>query len=168
LEKGSERKIAMQPFRRVEDKMAGPTALGILVPPGQRCLVILRPRALPWDLLPTRLGREPGSLVFCDFSRDEAAGLARQIQRQLEQFALERHNPLEIQGHSPGESFLVWLKHGEFFWVVCPRRPGQPYQEMRFASREEAQEAARQIAAYVCPAPEANQEYYFNTQHFSR
>ncbi len=34
----------MGSFRRVEGEEAGPDALGILVPPGKRTFVILRPR----------------------------------------------------------------------------------------------------------------------------
>jgi hypothetical protein len=66
-----------------------------------------------------------------------------------------------------GRGFLVWLRHEELVWIACPRRPGQPYQEMHFPSLEEAQDAARRIAAVVCPAPDAGQEVYFNTQHFA-
>ena len=46
----------MPAFRRVEPHQAGARALGILVPPGPKTVVILRPRGLDWDLLP-RAGR---------------------------------------------------------------------------------------------------------------
>ena len=69
-------------LRRVTDRRAGPAALGILVPPGRRTLVILRLRALAWDLLPIRLHEQA---VFCEFGRDEAALLARHVHAALEQ-----------------------------------------------------------------------------------
>jgi hypothetical protein len=158
----------MQPFRRVEAHKAGPTALGILVPPGQRTLVILRPRALPWDLLPGHWEEATGQFRFCDFSRDEAAGVARTIQRQLVQHALDGANPLEVCERTDSKSFRIWLNQKELAWVVCPRRPGQPYEEMIFITSEEAQDAVRRIAACMIPLPGSDQEIYFNTQHFSR
>jgi hypothetical protein len=156
----------MQPFRRVEDRKAGPTAVGILVPPGQRTVVIVRPRALPWDLLPATLDAE--SLRFRDFGRDEAAGVARQLHQHMERHALEKTPLLEVQGDVAGLGFLVWARQMELVWIVCLRRPGQPYEALQFASLEEAQEAAHKIAVFLCPSPEAGQEVYFNTQHFSR
>ena len=49
----------MAPFRHVEGNQAGPNALGILLPPGRRTLVVVRPRSLAWDLIP--LNPTPGS-----------------------------------------------------------------------------------------------------------
>ena len=61
-------------LRRVEGDRAGPDALGILVPPARRTFVILRPRALPWDLL---LLRDPEAEAFRELGRDEAHAAAR-------------------------------------------------------------------------------------------
>jgi hypothetical protein len=152
-------------FRRVEDSRAGPTALGILVPPGRRTLVILRPRALGWDLVALRAA--PGE-AFQDFDRDEAAGVARRLQHALEQAVAAEANPLEVIARAAGEGFQVRLRGGEFAWVVCDRRPGQPYQPVLFRDESAAQEAVRRLAEVLWPRRDADQEYYFNTQNFSR
>jgi hypothetical protein len=156
----------MPAFRRVIDAQAGPTALGILVPPGPRTLVILRPRGLAWDLLPARPAAETGSLTFCDFSREEAAGLARKVQSALEDQAVGSSQPLEVMTAASG--FVVRVKLAAFLWIVCSRIPGKPYQPLIFPIRADAQEAVAQLAPVLCPPADADQEYYFNTQNFSR
>jgi hypothetical protein len=153
----------MPPFRRVEDRRAGPTALGILVPPGGRTLVILRPRALEWDLLPLH----EGGPAFCEFGRDEAAGVARRVQRALEQGAANSAGAVCAVARPDGEGYHVQIAAGEWTWIVCRRVPGQPYRAAVFATLEVADAAAAGVAPYLCPAADAAQEYYFNTQHFS-
>lgn len=149
----------MPAFRRVEDVRAGATAIGILVPPGLRTFVILRPRALSWDLLPITTESEEG---FCQFERDEAASLARQVQRGLQDERLHAG----FKAISCG--FQVWLRVCGFTWIVCPRVPGSPYQPLVFADREHAQEAVNKLLAFFHPPKDAEQEYYFNTQNFVR
>lgn len=156
----------MPPFVRVEDCKAGPAAIGILVPPGQRTTVILRPRSLPWDLLAGRIDPASETVRLCDFVRDEAATLARQLARQLEMHAREQCHGVEVHRTGGGEGALVWLRHGELVWAACSRRPGLPYEVLRFVTLDEAQHAAAQLSACLCPAHDAGQEYYFNTQHF--
>jgi hypothetical protein len=157
----------MSPFRRVEDRRAGPSALGILVPPGPRTVVILRPRALAWDLLPVREG-EPLAwpVVFCGFGRDEAAGVARQVQRALAAGAGAGVNPLELVASPAGPGYLVCCRPGQYRWLACPRRPGKPYEPAVFATPEEAAAAADALACILAPQADARQEFYFNTQHF--
>src|SRR6266478_2800407 len=104
-------------FRRVEDERAGPAALGILVPPGRRTLVILRPRALAWDLLPIRLSERAD---FCEFGRDEAALLARQIHVTLEQAQGDQH----IHAQAAADGFRVCAPVGDYLWIACGRAPG--------------------------------------------
>jgi hypothetical protein len=157
----------MPPFRRVEDCRAGPHALGILVPPGRRTVVILRPRAVSWDLLALRPGEGPGPhAAFCEFSREEAAGVARQVQRTLEQAACDGGTPVEAVA-GPVHGYRVCVRAGGYTWLACPRVPGQPYRTMEFATLDEACDAAARLAQFLCPAAEAGQEYYFNTQNFS-
>jgi hypothetical protein len=157
----------MPAFRRVEAHQAGSGALGILVPPGRRTLVIVRPRALGWDLLPARWGgdrRTPPS--FCTFTRDEAAAVARQLLDDL-QGAVERGvNPVETCGDALGRCFQVWLRPGELVWIVCRRAAGQAYQPLLFTSYDEARAAAERLTPLVWPAADADQECYFNTQQF--
>lgn len=158
----------MAPFRRVEAQHAGPKALGILVPPGQQTLVVLRPRGLEWDLLPARWnGDAAAPPVSCRFSRDEAAGAARRLQQALEQAVQTGHSPVHTVGDPKGQRFQVWLRTVEFVWVLCHRAPGEPYQPLHFASLDEATSAAQRLEPYLWPDPESNQEFYFNTQNFS-
>jgi hypothetical protein len=152
----------MPPFRRVEDRRAGPTALGILVPPGGRTLVILRPRALDWDLLPLR----EGGPVFCEFGRDEAAGVARRVQRALEQGAGGGTSPVRAVPRADADGYHVRLTVCEWEWVVCRRVPGQPYQAAVFATLEVAGAAVASLTPVLWPVANAGQEYYFNTQNF--
>src|SRR4029077_4289559 len=98
----------MAAFRRVEDNRACPEALGILVPPGQSTLVILRPRALEWDLLPIRFDRGINS-GFCAFGRDEAAAVARQVPRALEEGARAKGRSVQVVANPAGDGFLVWV-----------------------------------------------------------
>lgn len=158
----------MAAFRRVEDSRAGPTALGILVPPGSRTLVILRPRALAWDLLALRADCTPPQSPFQEFDRDEAARVARRLQHALEIAVAAEANPLESVAHIEEEGFQVWLRGGEFAWVACERRPGQPYQPALFRDHDAVREALRRLAECLFPRRDADQEYYFNTQNFTR
>src|SRR2546426_5142927 len=130
----------MPAFRRVEGRQAGPTALGILVPPGARTLVILRPRALEWDLLPLQ-DRDEG---FCEFDRETAAGIARGIQQALE----ELQTGLEI--HQTGAGFHVGLFVMDYWWIACPRQPGRAYRPLVFTSREKAQNAVNLLTPILC------------------
>jgi hypothetical protein len=155
-------------FLRVEPQQAGPNALGILVPQGEKTLVIVRPRALPWDLLPARWTGERGQPPqFCVFTRDEAAGIARRFIKALEAAVTQNVNPLESFGDAQQNSCGIWLRADEFVWIVCRRAQGQAYHPMTFASAEEAAGAGEKLAAVVWPAGDVPQEYYFNTQNFS-
>jgi hypothetical protein len=158
----------MTAFQRVDGRHAGPGALGILVPPGLRTFVILRPRALEWDLLPLRPGLEQAQpAVFCTFGRDEAVGLARRIQQALESGVAKAPHPVEVVVAAPETSFGIGARVEAYLWIVCQRLAGQPYQPCLFASVEEADTAAARLVPYLWPALGARQEYYFNTQAFS-
>jgi hypothetical protein len=158
----------MPPFRRVESRQAGPTALGILVPPGARTLVILRPRSLAWDLLPAHWnGNTDTAPAFCAFSRDDAAAVARRLQQALVSAVAAGVCPIQTAGDVAGASFQVWVRTDEYVWVVCRRAPGQAYQPAVFAEREEARRQAELLTPIFWPAQDAEQEFYFNTQHFS-
>src|SRR5262249_27592345 len=77
----------MSPLRRVFGERAGPTALGILVPRGRRTVLILRPRALAWDLLLTHAAATGSVAPFRELGRDEAEAAAEQLCRALEGWA---------------------------------------------------------------------------------
>ena len=155
-------------FTRVEPQHAGATALGILVPQGAKTLVIVRPRALPWDLLPARWnGDSSQAPQFCVFTRDEAAGVARRFVQALEMAIHQNVSPVESFGDAQRQTCGIWLRTDEFVWIVCRRAQGQAYQPMAFASQEEAATEAKELTACLWPAAETMQEYYFNTQSFA-
>jgi hypothetical protein len=152
-------------FTRIEPQHAGPTALGILVPQGAKTLVIVRPRALPWDLLPARwTGDSSQAPTFCVFTRDEAASVGRRLVKALE---AATDNPVESFGDAQRQTCGIWLRTDEFVWIVCRRAQGEAYQPMTFRSPEEAATEAEKLAVYLWPAADATQEYYFNTQSFA-
>lgn len=158
----------MAAFRRVDPRKAGPQALGILVPPGVRTLVILRPRGLPWDLLPARwTGSREVPPEFCAFGREEAARLARRVHEALEQAVAVRINPLQTVGDPRGETFQVWLRTDEYVWIVCEQTPGKAYRPALFKSPDEAEQVGDRLTLVLWPAADAKQELYFNTQQFA-
>jgi hypothetical protein len=154
-------------FIRIDAQHAGPNALGILVPPGARTLVIVRPRALEWDLLPARWDGDHGHApTFCTFTRDDAASVARQLIQELDAAIRDGVDPLETFGNPDGTRVQIWLRTKEHVWIVCRRQLGQHYEPMIFTSRDAANAAAASLAAIVSPSAGVEQPYYFNTQGF--
>ena len=159
----------MAAFRRVEPQHAGARALGILVPPGTRTLVILRPRSLDWDLLAARWQGDPTAPpVLCDFERDEAAQVARRLPQALADAVARGVNPVETLGAPSGRAFQVWVRAAELYWIPCGRTTGQAYHPLVFSSQEQARTVGEMLAQILWPAADADQEYYFNTQKFAR
>jgi hypothetical protein len=144
----------MAPLRRVEAAQAGPAALGILVPPAKRTFVILRPRALPWDLL---LCRGPADLAFRDLAHDEATAAAHALYRAL------REAPSRAEAVAGGGAFHLRLSVASLAFVACPRCPGQPYAPLACGEAE-----AEAAAARLSEALGGAGEVYFNTRHFER
>ncbi len=105
--------------------------------------------------------------MFCTFGRDEAAGVARRLQQALELAVTAGASPIQTVGDARGESHQVWIRTDEFVWIVCHRTPGQTYQPAVFAEHDEARRHAEQLTPVLWPAADAEQEYYFNTQHFA-
>jgi hypothetical protein len=159
----------MPPFRRVEGEEAGPEALGILIPPGHRTLVILRPRALAWDLLLlSPLGDQLSAAGFWEIRRAEAGVMARKVERALEEWAGGGKGGSELVPLAGEEGFRVRVVIGSFRWMVCRRVPGRPYQPWTFAAAADAHAAAAELADVLCPDEEDGQELYCNTLHFYR
>lgn len=151
-------------FQRVDPQHAGPDTLGILIPPGPRTLVILRPRSLDYDLLPAQWdGNHAHAPSFCTFTRDEAVGAARQLIDELQSFAV---NPLGTFGNADGSCVQIWLRTTNYVWIVCRREPGSGYKPMQFTSQENAVIAAEEVSSILFPAADRVQTYYFNTQGF--
>jgi hypothetical protein len=104
---------------------------------------------------------------FCAFARDEAAAVARQVQRALDESARTGERSVQVVVNPAGDGFLVWVPMLDIMWMLCLRVPGRPYEPCVFASHAEAQAAIDRVATYLWPGLDAGQEYYFNTQNFS-
>jgi hypothetical protein len=150
----------MCPLRRVEDGRAGPAALGILVPPGRRTFLIVRPRSLALDLV---LLSEAGGHTFRVLGETEAIAAVRVLVLALEKGAGGHIAPLPAP---EGDGYWVRADVGGFALLACARHPGKPYQPLLFPN-EAAVRAAAELAAILCPPPGVDQELYVNTRNFS-
>jgi hypothetical protein len=153
----------MAAFRRVEDAQAGPTALGILIPPSRRTFLILRPRSLAFDLV---LLQRPDATAFHELSHDEAAAAAHLLYRALEEWAAGGAGGVEVVANANNGGSWLRVQVGPFFLVACARAPGRPYRPEVFAEASAGRQAAAKLAAILCPEAGAEQELYFNTRHF--
>jgi hypothetical protein len=158
----------MPPFRRVEGAQAGPRALGILAPPGRRTVVIVRPRALDWDLLVLGPGANGPSAAFWEIGREQAASLCERLHHSLLAWAGGGSGRIDAVAAPHGTGYWAVAEIGPFRLIACPRVPGQLYQPLVFTRREEAQDAAARLADVLRPAADADQELYVNTRDFSR
>jgi hypothetical protein len=148
----------MPAFRIVHGGRAGPAALGILVPPGDRTVVVVRPRALNVDLV--MVG--PGGEGFFEASR-QAAGLEAQGLSQALQ-----GDSVRLRVVPAGEGFHVQASVGRFLLIACSRIPGQAYRPQVFAAESEAQGTAEALHQVMCPPADAGQELYTNLSGFHR
>jgi hypothetical protein len=155
----------MSAFRRVEGKEAGPTALGVLAPPGRRTYLILRPRAWPWDLV---LLRPADASVFHEMDRDEATATGEGLARALEAWSVGGPGRVETAAAPQGPGSWLRVHVGPYTLLLCPRTPGRPYEAERFADDDAARAAAANLTPILRPPPGAQQELYFNTRHFGR
>lgn len=154
----------MTAFRRVEGSQAGPDALGILIPPGGKTVVLLRPRALDWDLLPLApLPMTGAGSPFWEVGRADADNLARRVAQALES-GVGRVEPIAA---SDGVGYEVRVAVGAFVLVACTRDPGRPYRPYPFESVAEAQDAAERLTAYLFPPADAERELYVNSRSFA-
>lgn len=154
------------PFRKVDARFAGSTALGILVPMGAKTLVVLRPRSLPWDFVPTLCDAATGATAFPLFSREQAAIEARRVLKSLEASALAAASPVETACDTAETCFQVRIRTDAFVWLACHRAPGQSFRPIVFTCRAEAEAAAKQTEAIFFPTSDEVQDIYFNTQNF--
>jgi hypothetical protein len=155
-------------FRRVDGAEAGPDALGILVPPGRRTLVILRPRALDHDLVPLQESAEDGPPGFAEIDHKEAPGLSQRLYRALEAAAERGTGRVEAVAAVAAGGWWVRALAGPFTLLACRRLPGEAYQPAALPTGVEAAALAAKLAAILFPTADRNQELYFNTRHFSR
>lgn len=154
----------MSPFRRVEGSQAGPSALGILLPPGRRTLVVVRPRPLDWDLLPLN-PNENGGPRFWEAARIEAQDVAQRLYRALEASVAEGGARVDAVAADAG--YEVRVAVGSFVLLVCGRVPGRPYEPHNFPTVSEALTAVERVAACLNPGTEEQREVYLNTRNFA-
>jgi hypothetical protein len=154
----------MGSFRRVDGEQAGPTALGILIPPSKRTFVILRPRSLPWDLL---LCSDADDLSFRELGHDEASAAALSLFRALCAWAAGGPGSVESIAGSDGAGRRLRVTIGPFVLAVCRRVPGQPYAVLD-CGEDEASCARQALTGLLCPPEGVEQETYFNTRFFER
>ncbi len=158
----------MSSFRRVDGARAGPNALGILVAPSARTLVVLRPRALEFDLLPIRATLRNGlGSGFLDLTRAEAIAVAQDLGRALEEGAAGTPVLLAPIPATGGDGYWVQAELSQYTLLACRRMLGQPYWAWVFPTLTEAHTAAAALQQVLCPAADAQQELYFNTQSFA-
>jgi hypothetical protein len=154
----------MARFCRVPGDQAGPEALGILVPPAPRTMVILRPRGLDWDLLPLKPGADAATRnPFWEADRAQATAVADKLALALEQGDVAALPPQPVS-----DLFYVGVEVGGLPLLACLRQPGQAYQALAFATREEADAVALGLVDILCPPADANRELYLNTRNFAR
>jgi hypothetical protein len=152
------------PLRRVFGNRAGPNAIGLLIPPGARTVVIMRPRSLPWDFL--CIQPDIREIRFREFAREEAEAVAESLGEALEQERPTETVRIESAPGSPGRCLQVAL--GRYHLIACPRSPGQPYRPMVWATAEEAEQAATTLRRSLFPNGGETREIYFNTRNFTR
>jgi hypothetical protein len=155
----------MCPFRHVEDNRAGPSALGILTPPGKRTVLILRPRSLSWDLL---LVQTDSTHAFRELPRAEASRLAQELFQSLCQWSNGASGYIEEMGCPDGDGYWLRVRVGTFALLLCGRHPGQPYRPLTFPDSDTALKAAAELRGILRPAAHIEQEVYLNTTHFAR
>ena len=150
----------MCPFRRVEGEQAGAAALGVLVPPSRRTVLIVRPRTLAWDLV---LAQASGG--FREMNREEGEHIAYQVAAALEGEDGGRIEP--VYSLDQGVSWLR-VRIGAYALTVCARVPGQPYTPHLFPDAESLRAAVEALTTLLRPPPNVEQELYVNTRNFTR
>ncbi len=155
-------------LRRVDGRQAGAAAVGILIPPGPRTVLIVRLRGLPLDLLLTRSGEggEKGT-PFLHLDADDAPVMAEGLARALARWVEGGPGGVEEAVAPDGQGYWVQARLGAFPLVACPREPGRPYRPAAFATPEEAARTAAAITRALRPE-DGRPEVYVNDRHFHR
>jgi hypothetical protein len=158
----------MCPLRLVADDRAGPTAVGILVPPARRTCLIVRPRSLSFDLL---VLAEARGTTFREFDHEQAGRAAEALFDAFVEWSergFERPaDAFESAPLSENERHLR-IHVGPFHLIACERRPGQAYAPIVFPDLQSFRAAAEALAALLRPSSGIEQEFYLNTRHFQR
>ncbi len=158
----------MSALRLVAGDRAGPNAIGILVPPSRRTILIVRPRSLPFDLVVLAAAN---GLAFREFEHEQAGRAAEALFDALGEWStagVGRAACTPVASATSCDGFHVSVRVGPFHLVACDRRPGQPYAPLLFADGAAAEAAAAGVTALLRPPSGAEQEIYLNTRHFQR
>src|SRR5262245_6228018 len=158
----------MAALRRVFGHQAGPTAIGVLVPPGARTVVVVRPRSLSWDLLLIEQRERESVIRFHDFAREEAVAVAEAFARALDESSSAGTVHVETMPAPGASGHCVRVEVCSNCLIACPRLARQPYRPMVFATADEAEAAAGALRRVLCPPCGEQQEIYFNSRHFAR
>jgi hypothetical protein len=153
----------MSALRRIDGSSAGPAALGILLPPGRRTLLVLRPRSLPVDLL---LLRDADATEFRDMSRVEGERTGRAFLDMLGEWLAGGPGSVEAVALDGGAGHVVRAVIGSLPFVACARAPGRPYQPEVLTDADSADILAARLAAALRPPPGRELEVYVNLRHF--
>lgn len=154
----------MSPLKQTLAQQAGPDALGILIPPGPRTVLILRPRSLEWDLV---LLKSCANTEFREMGQPEATAIAEELFHALERWCAGGAGEVESVPVSEEDGALVWMDVDDYSLVLCARNPGKPYEPLLFKTAQEADQVAAKIKGICCPEDGRTQEIYFNSRHFS-
>src|SRR5262249_23565372 len=112
---------SMPTFRSVNAGKAGPNAVGILVPPGSRTLVVVRPRALPVDLVMVRRGEDGGfGSGFMEEGRQTAGLEAQKLAKALMGSATDQALQVEVVPSADG-GYWVQVLVDVFPLIACQR-----------------------------------------------
>src|SRR6516162_9044580 len=114
--------------RRVFGKQASPTAIGILVPPGLRTVVVVRPRSLPWDLL--LVEADETIIRFREFGRAEAEEAAEALGQALDEWSAHGAGRIEAVPAPGSPGYCVCVEMVRYRLVACPRFLGRSYRPM--------------------------------------
>ena len=111
----------MPPFRTVHGGRAGPRAVGVLVPPGSRTLIVLRPRALDVDLVLLRPDADEGTgSGFMEMTRQQAGVDAQKLAQALVNWANGGSGCVEVV---PADEDRFWVRVDveTFALLACAR-----------------------------------------------
>jgi hypothetical protein len=153
----------MSVLRHVDGSLAGPAALGILLPPGPRTLLVLRPRSLSVDLL---LLRTAEATEFRDLTRVEGERVGRDLLDMLGAWLAGGAGSVEAVALDGGAGHVVRAVIGSLPFVACARAPGRPYQPEVLTDGDSADVLAARLAAALRPPPGHELEVYMNLRQF--
>jgi hypothetical protein len=150
----------MTRFRQVDARSASATALGILIPPGPRTVVVLRPRALPWDLVLLR----PTADRFWEIDEIEAALMTRRVCRTLEACLTADLGRIELVPGADRIQYTLRVVTHALVWLLCARDPGKPFRPLYLAHIEAARAVAKRVGDALSSHPSAEKDWYTNLE----